>query len=211
MKLLSLNIGKPQPFTYHERQGFTFIFKLPVEGVREVSFLNVEGDEQGDLSVHGGALKAVYSYDISYYDHWKGILNRNDWSYGMFGENLTTEGMPDDNILIGNIYKIGSVVLRAVQPRFPCFKLNIRFEMENMLQQFMQQAKHGTYFSVVQEGSMKAGDTIELLETSKHKISIQQLVEAYNNKGADQQIVEKILAIDFLPERLRRTFVSFLR
>jgi MOSC domain-containing protein YiiM len=150
MKLLSLNVGQPQMHIYQGKEVITSIFKSPVQGKRKVSKLNIEGDAQGDLAVHGGELKAVYSYDVSYYNHWKIILQRDDWNYGLFGENLTTEGLADDQVFIGNIYSIGSVYLKALQPRFPCFKLNIRFAMADMLQRFVQQEKHGTYFSVVQ-------------------------------------------------------------
>ena len=187
----------------------TSIFKYPVNGERNVSSTNIDGDGQGDLVHHGGALKAVYSYDISYYDHWKGMLQRDDWGYGLFGENLTTTGLADDNIHIGDVFKVGSVYLKAIQPRFPCYKLNIRFNKEDMLQQFMQQGRSGTYFSVVESGTLKAGDDITLVERSKHNITIKQLVEAYNNKGSDKTIVQEILAIDFLPERLRKAFESF--
>lgn len=210
MKLISLNVGEPQTFLYNGKEISTSIFKYPVADARKVSALNIEGDAQADLTVHGGALKAVYSYDRSYYQHWKSILQRNDWTYGLFGENLTTEGLADDCVFIGNVYRIGSVYLKAIQPRFPCFKLNIRFGITDMLQQFMQQAKHGTYFSVVQQGSLQASDTIDLIETSKHTITIQQLVQAYNNKGADRNVAEQILEIECLPERLKKTFQSFL-
>jgi MOSC domain-containing protein YiiM len=209
MKVISLNVGEPQHFSYKGLEGYTSIFKAPVQGERKVSALNIEGDKQADLTVHGGALKAVYAYDISYYAHWKNILIRDDWSNGLFGENLTTEGLTDDLVIVGNIYKVGSVLLKAVQPRFPCFKLNIKFRTERMVPQFIEQGKHGTYFSVEQEGSLKAGDPIKLIQTSKHKITIQQMVEAYYNKGTNKNIVEQILSIEFLPERLRNTFESY--
>lgn len=210
MKLLSLNVGRPQPYSYRGENGYTSIYKLPVDGIRKVSLLNIEGDEQSDLTVHGGEMKAVYAYDVSYYHHWKNIIERDDWSYGLFGENLTTEHLPDDTIFINNIYKIGSVYLRAIQPRFPCYKLNIRFGNEHMVQQFAQQRKHGTYFSVVQQGSLQAGDQFELIEASKHFITIQQLVDCYYNKGADKMIAEQMLAIEFLPPSLRKAFESFM-
>jgi MOSC domain-containing protein YiiM len=209
MKLLSLNVGLPQPFSYKGKEGHTSIFKSPVNGKRQVSRLNIEGDAQGDLTVHGGALKAVYAYDIAYYSHWKQIIQRENWSYGLFGENLTTEGLTDDKVFIGNIYKIGSVHLKAIQPRFPCYKLNIRFGVDDMLQQFMQQRKHGTYFSVEQEGSLQAGDDFELIHQSPYKITITELVECYYNKGADKHMLQQILEIDFLPERLRKSFESY--
>lgn len=174
MKVISLNVGKPKPYSYHGREGFTSIFKSPVHGERQVSFLNFEGDEQSDLKSHGGKLKAIYSYDISYYHQWQSILNRSNWDYGLFGENLTTIDLLDSNIFIGNIYQVGSVYLRAVQPRFPCFKLNIRLKSDQMIDLFIQQQKHGTYFSVVQPGSLKAGDNVKLIEASTHKVTIQQ-------------------------------------
>lgn len=211
MKLLSLNVGKPQPFSYDGMEGYTSIFKTPVEGERKVSAFNIDGDAQADLHNHGGELKAVYAYDVSYYDHWKNILERNDWSYGLFGENLTTEGLADDTVLIGNVYQVGSVLLRAVQPRFPCFKLNIRFGADNMLQQFVRQGKSGIYFSIVEEGSLQAGDAITLVEQSRYTVTIQQLVESYYQKGRNKDIAAQILAIDFLPPRLRQAFEHFMK
>ena len=209
MQLISLNVGKPRPFNYKGRTGNTSIFKSPVDGSRQVSTTNIEGDKQGDLVSHGGKMKAVYSYDISYYQHWKNILQWDDWNYGLFGENLTTEGMPDDQVFVGNVYRIGSVYLRAVQPRFPCYKLNIRFNNNDLLQKFTDEEKNGTYFSVVETGSLQAGDTIELVEQSPHKVTIEQLVKSYYSKGPDKEIVKQVLAIDFLPERLRKAFLSF--
>ena len=167
MKLISLNVGRPQPYTYKGQEGLTSIFKSPVEGERKVTALNIEGDEQSDLTVHGGELKAVYAYDISYYEHWKKILQRDDWGYGLFGENLTTEELPDDKICIGNIYQVGTVLLKAVQPRFPCFKLNIRFGSNNMIKRFTQEVKSGTYFSVEREGKLQRGDEIKLVHASQ--------------------------------------------
>src|SRR5687768_6856117 len=133
MKLISLNVGRPQPWFYNGKEVFTSIFKSPVKGSRYVSEQNIGGDEQSDLNVHGGLLKAVYSYDLSFYAHWKTLLQRDDWNYGLFGENLTTEGLPDEEIRIGDIFQVGSAVLMAVQPRFPCFKLNIRFDSPDMI------------------------------------------------------------------------------
>jgi MOSC domain-containing protein YiiM len=209
MKLLSVNVGQPGTYLYKGKEETTSIFKSAVNGKVAVSKLNVQGDAQSDLNVHGGELKAVYSYDISYYAHWKRILQRDDWNYGLFGENLTTDGLTDDKVFIGNIYRIGSVYLKAVQPRFPCFKLNIRFGMDDMLQQFMQQGRHGIYFKVEQEGELEPGDEIIFAEQSKHAVSIEQYVQCYYNKGADKNMLEQILAIALLPERHRKAFESY--
>ncbi|MDQ3193594.1 MAG: MOSC domain-containing protein, partial [Bacteroidota bacterium] len=125
--MISLNTGTPRHINWKGKILTTSIFKFPVAHRCKVSFLNIEGDEQADLRVHGGVDKAVYSYDAEYYDYWKQQITRKDWSPGLFGENLTTQGLTDDKVRIGNIYKIGTAKLRAVQPRFPCLKLNAKF------------------------------------------------------------------------------------
>lgn len=211
MKLISLNVGRPQTYEYKGQQGYTSIFKKPVEGPAYVSENNIEGDEQSDLSVHGGTMKAVYAYDISYYHQWKQILPRSDWTYGMFGENLTTEHLRDDHIQLGNVYQVGSVLLKAVQPRFPCLKLNVRFNDSQMVRHFTRQQNNGTYFSVEQPGYIQQGDAITLREQSTHDVTIQQMVCCYNNRGADKKLLKKIIAIDFLPVRLHTQFSNFLK
>ena len=118
MKVVSLNVGRPQEIAWQGRLVRTSIFKKPVKGKRKVSFLHIEGDEQSDLRVHGGVNKAVYAYDLSHYQHWKMVLQRDEWSHGLFGENLTTEGFPDERVNIGDVYRIGSAALQVVQPAF---------------------------------------------------------------------------------------------
>jgi MOSC domain-containing protein YiiM len=129
----------------------------------------------------------------------------------MLGENLTTQGLTDNLVLIGNQYKIGSAIVMAVQPRFPCFKLNIKTGIPNMLELFVQQQKHGIYFKVLQEGTIQVNDTIELLQASKHNVSILQLVQAYYSKGVNKTLLQEILQIEVLPQKLRQTFESFMK
>lgn len=210
MKLISLNVGLPTPFEYKGKKGMTSIFKSPVEGERHVTALNIDGDKQSDLTVHGGELKAVYSYDIAYYTIWKKILQRDDWSFGLFGENLTTQGFTDDEIFIGGIYKIGSVYVKAIQPRFPCFKLSVRFGNEFVLKNFVKVGKYGTYFSVVQEGILQSGDSISLIEKPLHQITIQQIANAYFDKKTSKRFLEKIISVDCLPDDLKQHFIDSL-
>ena len=210
MKLLSLNVGRPQATTWNGKTLSTSIFKSAVAGERKVSFLNVEGDEQADLRVHGGVNKAVYAYDVSHYEHWKKILRREDWSCGLFGENLTTEGLRDELVKIGDVYRIGTVHLQAVQPRFPCTKLNVRFHLPDMLERFTAQRRNGIYFRVTKEGILKAGDEIALLEPSPFNVTVQQYVDCYYAKGADKDVLQTILSVPYLPERQRQAFESFL-
>jgi MOSC domain-containing protein YiiM len=210
MKLVSLNVGKPREFEWMGKTVRTSIFKNPVDNQRKVSILNIEGDEQSDLKVHGGIHKAVYAYDLSYYDHWKKILPRDDWHHGMFGENLTTSGLTDDEVRIGDVFQIGTVKLQAIQPRFPCFKLNIRFGLPDMLERFVAQQRNGIYFKVMEEGTMQANTDIQQIESSPFTVTISDYVNCYYSKGNNKQVLKLLLSIPYLPERHRTVFEGYL-
>lgn len=210
MKLVSLNVGKPQNLEWNGKTVCTGIFKKPVSGSRKVSFLNVEGDAQADLRVHGGVNKAVYAYDVSHYEQWKSLLQRDDWTPGLFGENLTTDGLLDAAVKIGDVYQIGSVHLQAVQPRFPCTKLNVRFGLPDMTERFTQHKRNGIYFRVIREGMLAAGDEIRLLQASRFDVTVQQYVDCYYAKGKDRAVVDTVLSVPFLPESQRKAFESFV-
>ena len=187
----------------------TSIFKTPVSGARKVSFTNIEGDEQSDLNVHGGVNKAVYAYDLSHYDHWKRILQRDDWQYGMFGENLTTSGLVDNEVKIGAIYQVGTAKFQVIQPRFPCFKLNIRFALQDMIERFMEQKRNGIYFKVIEEGVIHVNDEIKLNTTSSCNVSIAEYVNCYYSKGSNKSVVKALLSFPGLPERHRTVFEGY--
>lgn len=210
MKLVSLNVGRPQEFNWMGKTVRTSIFKNPVTDRRKVSFLNIEGDEQSDLNVHGGINKAVYAYDVAHYHHWKTILQRNDWQHGMFGENLTTSGLLDHEARIGDIYQIGTAKLQVIQPRFPCFKLNIRFGLPNMIDRFMEEKRNGIYFKVFEEGTTQVNDEIELIEPSPYHVTISDYVECYYSKGSNKPLLENLLSVPYLPERHRIVFETYL-
>ena len=210
MKILSINVGRPKEKEWQGKTVLTSIFKSAVTDRRKVSFMNIEGDEQADLRVHGGINKAVYAYDIEHYRHWKKILQRNDWSYGLFGENLTTEGLKEDRVRIGSVYEMGTARLQVIQPRFPCLKLNLRFGSPDMVQQFIGQKRFGIYFKVIEEGYIQVNDDITLVEKSQHEVTIKDFAECYFSKGQERSMLEKILAIPYLPESKRQAFESFL-
>jgi MOSC domain-containing protein YiiM len=210
MKVVSLNVGRPQELAWNGKPVRTSIFKTPVTGQRKVSFLQIEGDEQSDLRVHGGVNKAVYAYDLSNYDHWKNVLPRTQWEPGLFGENLTTEGLLDTEARVGDVYKIGTAVLRVVQPRFPCTKLNLRFGLPNMMERFAAERRNGIYFSVVEEGFLQAGDAINLVVPSSYHVTVQEYVDCYYAKGANREMLHTILSIPFLPAGQRKAFEAFL-
>jgi MOSC domain-containing protein YiiM len=210
MKLVSLNVGKPREFEWMGKMVRTSIFKNPVSDQRKVSVLNIDGDQQSDLNVHGGINKAVYAYDLSHYDHWKKILPRDDWQHGMFGENLTTSGLIDEKVRIGDVFQVGTVKLQAIQPRFPCFKLNIRFGFPDMIERFMVQKRNGIYFKVVEEGNIQVNDEIKRIESSPFNVTITDYVNCYYSKGSDKAVLKILLSIPYLPERHRTVFEGYL-
>jgi MOSC domain-containing protein YiiM len=209
MNIISLNVGKPQIKNWKGNNILTSIFKKQVSDRRKVSFTNIEGDEQADLRVHGGIEKAVYAYDHSHYQHWKNILPREDWEWGMFGENLTTSGLLDSEVRIGNIYTIGTAKLQVIQPRFPCLKINVRFALPDMIERFMEQKRNGIYFKVMEEGFLQVSDEIILTELSPYAVTVQDYVESYYSKGRNKEILDTILSIPYLPERQRNAFETF--
>jgi len=209
MEIISLNVGVPEEVVRDGQKFLTSINKTPVFDKRKVSFMNVEGDIQSDLKVHGGRDKAVYSYSTEYYEEWKKIIQRNFWYYGLFGENLTTKGLLDKDVRIGNIYKIGSVILQAVQPRFPCYKLNYKFGLPNMAELFKDKRMNGIYFRVIEEGEMRVYDKIELLKESDYNVTILEVVECRATKGRNKEKLEEILKIPYLPVSLRMDFERF--
>ena len=160
--------------------------------------------------MHGGVNKAVYAYDVSHYDHWKKILPRGDWQYGMFGENLTTAGLVDDQVRIGAVYQLGNVKLQVIQPRFPCFKLNIRFGLADMLDRFMEEKRNGIYFRVVEEGYIQVNDEITLVEPSPYKVTVSDYADCYYTKGSNRLILKQLLSVPVLPQRHRTVFEGYI-
>jgi len=154
----------------------TGIFKDPVHGSVRVAFLNLEGDRQADLTVHGGPNKAVYGYPSEHYEFWRAQRGRREVRWGAFGENLTTAGLLEDDVHVGDRYRIGSAALEVTQPRVPCFKLGIKFDDQRMPKQFLQSRRTGFYFKVLEEGEIAAGDKIERL--ARGSISIADVLRA---------------------------------
>ena len=178
MRLTSVNVGTPvRLVTPKGREVRTAIWKEPVEGRVAVRGVNVEGDRQADLSVHGGPDKAVYSYAREDTRHWERELRR-ELGPGAFGENLTTEGVDVTNARIGERWAIGTTVLEVCQPRFPCFKLGIRFDDPNMVRRFSEERRPGAYLRIVTEGHIAAGDPLEIVHRPAHEITRALVYEA---------------------------------
>jgi len=189
----------------------TGIFKSPVEGRVRIERLNIAGDRQADLSVHGGANKAVYGYPSEHYAYWAKRLRRNDLGWGIFGENLTFEGLLEDAIHLGDCLRVGTAVLRVTQPRFPCYKLGIRFGRADMVKKFQLSGRSGFYFSVIEEGEVAAGDSAEIVSRDKHAVTVAECVELYNNRNnPSPERVRQLLQVRALPPGMRKFFVNRL-
>src|SRR5262245_21519031 len=163
MRVISVNVGRPQTVTWHKKTVLTSIWKHRVEGPVHVKPFNLHGDEQSDLTVHGGPNKAVYGYPTEHYEYWRRELPDADLPWGAFGENLSIEGLLETEIAIGDRYRIGSAELIVTQPRIPCFKLGIRFGDDRMVKRFMASRRLGFYFAITAPGEITAGDSIGLV------------------------------------------------
>jgi len=183
-RILSVNVGKARIVAANGRPVRTGIFKSPVEGPVAIKRTKVEGDEIADLRVHGGPYKAVYLYPHEHYDLWRKELSSDQQlPFGAFGENLTTEGLTEQVVHIGDEFQVGSSVLKVTQPRMPCFKLALKFERTDMVKRFWQSGRSGIYFSVVEEGELESGSKIELIRSDPEQVSVAEVVELY--KGTE--------------------------
>jgi len=181
MKLLSINVGKPQKFIWQEKEVMTSIFKKPTQGACHVNKTNLDGDQQSDLKVHGGIDKAVYAYSYDTYSWWKQELNQPNLEYGAFGENLTVDFLDETKIFVGDIFKVGSCILQVTQPRVPCFKLEIKFQNSKIIEKFINFRRSGIYFRVLQEGNIQIEDTFALISSEKIKASVSEIFLYYAN------------------------------
>ena len=206
MKLMSINVGLPREITWRGKSVRTSIWKGPVEGRVRVSRLNLDGDQQSDLSVHGGVDKAVYAYPSEHYSYWRSQLSDPNLSWGAFGENFTTEGLLEDQLHIGDRIHVGSAEFIVTQPRMPCFKLGIRFDRPDMVKRFLQSKRSGFYFAVLQEGEVAAGDPIELVERQESGLTVTDIVNLYTVDSENQEILRRATELTALPESWREYF-----
>ena len=210
MKLLSVNVGLPRDVVWRGKTVRTSIFRAPVEGRVRVRALNLEGDAQADLSVHGGRDKAVYAYPSEHYAFWRSELPDADLAWGAFGENLTTEGLREDRVCIGDRVRCGSAELVVTQPRMPCFKLGIRFERPDIVKRFQRSRRTGFYFAVLKEGEVAAGDPLELVASGGDRISVADVARLHSADGEEQELLRRARELPALPEGWRQHFRSRL-
>ncbi len=203
MKLISLNVSLPRELCWEGRSVHTGIFKEPVFGPVSVSTEGLEGDGQADRKHHGGENKAVYAYPSEHYPFWRGEMPGVELPWGAFGENLSTKGLLEEEICVGDRFRIGEVLLRAVQPREPCYKLTIRLGDRTLPKRFLQSLRSGIYFAVDEPGLICAGDAIERVDRAEHTVTIRDLAGVIAGER-DPELLRRCLAIPDLVPSLRR-------
>lgn len=206
MKLISVNIGLPRDVSWQGKTVTTGIFKEPVEGSVMLRMLNLDGDKQADLSVHGGVSKAVYAYPVEHYEFWKSELPHMKLPYGMFGENFTTEGLLEDTVNIGDRFRIGEAEVMVTEPRMPCYKLGVKFGRADMLKRFLASRRTGFYFAVLQEGEVKAGDAIKPLSRDGSDITVADITRLYAFERDDLKLLRRVVQLEALSESWRGYF-----
>jgi len=203
MKLISLNVARPRLTVYNGKTINTGIFKESVSGTVGLRTLNLEGDQQADLAVHGGPNKAVYGYPSEHYGFWREELPGTNLPWGMFGENFTTEGLFERDLHIGDRLQIGSAIIVVRQPRVPCYKLAAKFRRDDILARFLRSGRSGFYFSVEREGTVTAGDSFETVSQEPQAITIAEMNHLFADDRYNRELLDKAIATPALPEDWR--------
>jgi len=209
MKLVSVNTGLPRRVTWHGKDFTTAIFKQPVKGRVALRTLDLDGDRQADLTVHGGPYKAVYCYPLVHYDYWKRELPGKDLPMAVFGENFTTEGLLETTLHLGDRLSVGSAEVVVTQPRLPCFKLAIRFQSDDMVNRFLASGRTGFYLAVTREGEVGAGDEIQVIARDPHAVSVAEITRLYiadSYSQEDLSSMQRALQVAVLPDMWRDYF-----
>lgn len=209
MRIISVNIGEPRIIIWRGKEVKTGIYKYPVSKPIVLETEDVKNDHVIDRRVHGGADKACYAYSFDHFSFWKNLYPNVDFHYGIFGENLTVEGLNEADILVGDVFQIGEVLVQVTQPRQPCFKLGVRFGSQKMIRQFVDSGFPGVYFRIIKEGQVKTGDDFKLLERkSEEKISVQKVFELLYTNEFQKEEITKAINNPFLAESCRKDLLK---
>ncbi len=209
MKIVSVNTGLPREVMYHGVRVTTAIYKEPVAGRLALRKLNLDGDRQADLTVHGGEFKAVYCYPVAHYDYWKKELPGRELPMAIFGENFTTEGFTEDSAHLGDRFAVGSAEVVVTQPRLPCYKLNVRFDSGEMVKRFLASGRTGFYLAVTREGEVGAGDEFEVIAREANAVPVSEITRLYIAKSWSEDDVASLrrtLRVEALPESWKEYF-----
>jgi MOSC domain-containing protein YiiM len=211
VKLISVSVGLPRQVSWKGKPVMTGIFKQPIQSRVMMRSRNLDGDGQADLTVHGDVDKAVYAYPAEHYDYWQQELPDVELPWGAFGENLTIEGLLETAVNIGDRFRVGSAEIKATQPRFPCFKLNLKFERDDMVKRFANSYRTGVYFSVVQEGEIGAGDLVELVSRDENNVTVADIVQLYARKAKNPDLLRRAVQVPALADSLREDLQQQLK
>jgi MOSC domain-containing protein YiiM len=203
MKVISTNLGSPTKFSWNGKEEQTGIFKYPVKEPIFLGTTKVEKDTITDRKHHGGSFKACYLFSSTHYPYWQERYPLLDWDWGMFGENITIDKMEESELLIGSIYSLGNALVQITLPREPCYKLGIRFQDQEIIKAYVDHGHPGTYVKVLKEGAVQNGDTFSLQEKANHNVSIADFYRMLYAKEKDQDLLNKALRLDAIPERTR--------
>lgn len=207
MKVISVNVARPRLVEWNEQIVSTGIYKAPVAGRIMLRTLNLDGDRQADLTVHGGPSKAVYVYPAEHYNYWREELPGTELPWGMFGENFTTEGLNEATVNIGDRFRVGSAEVMVTEPRMPCYKLGIKFgRTTDIIKKFLQSRRTGFYLSVQSEGEVGAGDEIELMGRDENNVTVADITRLYAKDKDDVERMRRAIALEALPESWRNHF-----
>jgi MOSC domain-containing protein YiiM len=210
MRIISLNVGRPRLVVSDGRTVSTGIYKTPVGGRVMLRTLNLDGDRQADLTVHGGPAKAAYAYPSEHYGFWREELPGVELPWGMFGENFTCEGLDESAVNVGDRFRVGSAEVTVTQPRMPCYKLGIKFGRADILKKFMDSGRSGFYFSVQREGEVSAGDEFELIARDENGVTVADICRLYARGEGDVETMRRAVAVGALPESWRDHFRQLL-
>ena len=210
MKIISVNVGLPRLVMRNGEPVSTGIFKELIAGRVMMRTLNLEGDRQADLSVHGGTSKAVYVYPAEHYDFWKGEFPEMDLPWGMFGENFTTTGLLETETNIGDKFRIGAGEVMVTEPRMPCYKLGIRFGRTDIIKRFLQSERTGFYLAVLKEGEVGSGDEFEPLAKDTHDVRISDVTRLYTREKRNAALLRRAIEVEALPQSWRSYFQDHL-
>ena len=206
MKILSLNVGLPREVTWQGKPVTTGIFKEPVNAPVMLRTLNLDGDRQADLTVHGGVDKAVYAYPSEHYAFWRAELPEVQLSWGLFGENFTIEGLLEEAAYIGDRFRIGKSEVMVTEPRMPCYKLGLKFGRVDIIKRFLASRRTGFYFAVLHEGMVGAGDAIKLVSREQQEISVADITRLYAFEKDDIKMLRRAIEVEALPENWKGYF-----
>jgi len=206
MKILSVNVGLPREVSWQGKLVTTGIFKEPVNAPVMLRTLNLDGDQQADLTVHGGVDKAVYAYPSEHYHYWRAELPGVDLTWGMFGENFTTEGLLEETVYIGDRFRVEETEVMVTEPRMPCYKLGIKFSRADIIKRFLASRRTGFYFAVVREGMVGTGDAINFIGREQQEISVADVTRLYAFEKHDVKSLRRAIEVEALPQSWKGYF-----